>query len=144
MSSKPSEFEAQLISAGDANSTGTVGSRSCGTFPFRVKRGAVMVTTALSGTSLVVTFTKRVTPGTATGGSTLGTITMATGLAAGTLYYHDFTDLADSTRLIEYGDQVYAAVTTAIGTSGNIDVLVSCEEVPEHIAASTAVTLVTS
>ncbi len=133
-------YELQLISSGDANSTATQGSRSVGIRPFLVQRCAVLVAATLSGTFLVVTFSKRATPGTASGGTTIGTITVPTGASAGTLYILDLvTGVA-----CDYGDQVHAAVTTAIGTSGNIDALVDVEDLPSNPRASIAVTFVTS
>lgn len=132
--------EIQLMNAADGTSTSTVGRASCGTRPFTVRRASMMVTTAGTTTAVVVTLKKRVTPGTDTGGTTIGTMTAASATdVAGTAYY-----LNNLSTEISYGDEVYAVVSTAGGGSLKIDVNVEVEDTPSSIASQTAVTLVTA
>lgn len=80
----------------------------------KLKRIALCVTTAtVSSGNIVVTFRKRPTPGSSSGQSTVGTITIPTGIAAGKVYYKDVSPV-----VFAPGDQLIAEVTTAAAGGG--------------------------
>lgn len=121
--------ELPLITAGDATSTSTAGYKSCLLRPFYVRRLAVMVTVAGTVAAIVVTVKKRVTPGSDSGGTTIGTLTMPSATsAAGTVVYLD-----DLNTKLSYGDQLYAVVSTASTSTGTIDVTADIEDAPDSI-----------
>lgn len=131
-----SRHTTRLSAAGDLASTATTGNYSpCGREVIR--KAKVLVTTATVGTSGIVTIKKRVTPGSDTGGTTIGTITVPVA-SAGAVYM-----LKDLNVIINPSDQVYAVVSTAMGTSGNGDISIEMEQCPDVPGNDPDVTIVT-
>lgn len=80
----------------------------------RVFRIQAKVTTAtVSNVSIVLTFRRRPTFASASGQSTLGTITIPTAIAANKVYYKDITPVN-----CDVGDQIVVEVTTAAAGGG--------------------------
>jgi len=132
--------EITLINSGDGTSTATAGRKPCILRRVTVRRCGVMITVAGTTTAPVVTFRKRVTPGTNTGATTIGTITAGSATAAaGTAYYLDGLNVTT-----DLGDELYASVTTAGGGSLALDATVFVEDVPEDPRNASTVTLVTA
>lgn len=81
-----------------------------------LRRISFCVTTAVSATTTapVVTFTKRVTPGSATGSSTIGTLTIPDTTAIGKVVYKDIEPVE-----LNVGDSVLLNHTTQATGSGS-------------------------
>lgn len=88
---------------------------------------------AASGTSVAptVVFTKRITPGSASGGSAMGTLTIPTGTAIGKVVYKNITPVK-----FVIGDCIHLAWTVGTGTPtgmGEADVFADLDpEVPAN------------
>jgi len=96
-----------------------------------VSRIQVLVTVAPTVTAPVVTFRKRPTVGSATGQSSLGTITIPVGTAIGTVVYKDI-----SPSQFQPGDELLPDVTTAATVGSGIPSFVAHER-PEYKANQT-------
>jgi hypothetical protein len=80
----------------------------------KVNRIAVCVTTAVVSTgAVVVAFKKRPTPGSTSGDSTIGSISIPAGTAVGKVYYKDI-----SPAVLNAGDELVFQVTTAAAGGG--------------------------
>lgn len=80
-----------------------------------VRRVSFQVTTAtVSSGGIVLTFYVRPTPGSTAGQVTLGTITIPTAIAAGTVYYNDLGE----TGVLLPGQELACDVTTAAAGGG--------------------------
>lgn len=96
-----------------------------------VSRLLATVTTATVGAS-TITYRKRPTPGSATGQSSLGTITIPGSATVGSVYYKDI-----SPEVLEPGCQVVFEVTSA-ATSGEAVYGIEGHEKPEYVGNESA------
>lgn len=88
-------------------------------------------TAVVSTGSVVVTVKKYILPGNSAGASTLGTITIPAGTAAGVVVYKQ---LSDSAAKLAVGDQLVFEVTTAAaggGAAGDGYSMFELDDVPE-------------
>ena len=97
----------------------------------QLRRLALLITTAIVSptSSCVVTVSKRPTVGSDTGRTTIATITIPTGVAAGKVYYKDVDDI-----VLDPGNELMFAVTTACagaGAAGKAVSLFECYDQPE-------------
>lgn len=86
-------------------------------------------TATVSSASIVITVKKYITPNSASGAVTLGTLTIPTGVAAGKVYYKDIDPQA-----IKVGEEIVFEVTTQAaggGAAGAGFSLPVCIEFPE-------------
>ncbi len=127
-----------LVLAGDGTSTSTAGRLPAQTNGLTVNRVGFQVTVAGTTTAPVVTFKKRVTPGTDTGGTVIATVTAASATAAaGTIYYVD-----NLSTKVGISEELYAVVSTAGGGSLAIDIFAEVSHTPSSLADAVANTLV--
>lgn len=101
-----------------------------------VKRLAFAIQTAtVSNANIVITFKKRPIIGSASGESTIGTLSIPTTIAAGKTYYKDV-----SGTILKAGEEVVAEVTTQAGGGGAAgagSAFLDCEDDPETAANQT-------
>lgn len=107
-----------------------------------VKQVGFLITTAtVSSGNIVVAVKKRVTAGSASGESTVGTLTIPGGVAAGKIYYKKITPVK-----LDLGEQIVFEVTTAAaggGAAGAGYSLVDYDQCPEQPADNTDMVLST-
>lgn len=107
----------KLSGSTEALTSAAVIARHMFLLPANVKRLAFVITTATVSTgNIVITAKKYVTPGSASGAVTLDTLTIPTGVAAGTYYYKNVNPETYSFKRTE--ELVFEVTTAAAGMSG--------------------------
>lgn len=114
------------------SSTGVMAHRYTVSQQVTVKRLAYLVTTQSTVTAAVIAVELRPTPGSATGDSVIGTLTIPTSAAIGSFIYKDVAGV-----VVPAGSEIAFNVTTASTAGGGVPLLV-CEEDPETAANNSA------
>ena len=100
---------AASVAPGSLGSTAVISEHVCIGNQVEIRRVAIAISTATVSTgNIVVTVRNRPTVGSATGQSTLATLTIPTGVAAGKVYYKDVNQ-----AIIVPGGSIAFEVTTA-------------------------------
>lgn len=112
-------------------STGIKATFTAGLIDYKLRKVAVVITTQMTVTPPVLTIRHRPTAGSATGQTTVDTITVPTASVAGKIIY-----VAGLDTLVSPGQQIVFDVTTA-ATAGDADIVAEfdpCWEILSNVA----------